>query len=386
MKPGVTHLIRAFLPPATSFVSNQIMHHIRYVPSVAFTDKRESPLFDDITSRFPTFQAVTGPVGSFICSRFLQFTPSDGRKLTDWLRATGPAVLHVHYGVEAILFSDVIRNMNIPAMVSFYGHDCTSFPLKFHGLGRIMLQRKVFFNPAIRMITAMSPDMRADLIALGCPAEKIRIHYHGTDTGRFSMERDYREGECVNFLIISLLDAKKGHNTLIEAFIRASVNTSRKIMLNIVGDGALKEEITRQIRESGAGNILMHGFVKYGSVAHLELLKNADVFVHPSITTANGNKEGIPGAIMEAMSAGLPVIATVHAGIPYAVVNGKTGILVEERNIGQLTDAIVRLADNAELRREMGMAGREHVRRELALDKKEEELERLYDGLAGLKG
>ena len=121
-------------------------------------------------------------------------------------------------------------------------------------------------------------------------------------------------------------------------------------------------------------------------MAHLELLKNADVFVHPSITTANGNKEGIPGAIMEAMSAGLPVIATVHAGIPYAVVNGKTGILVEERNIGQLTDAIVRLADNAELRREMGMAGREHVRRELALDKKEEELERLYDGLAGLKG
>ncbi|MEI6681148.1 MAG: glycosyltransferase [Bacteroidota bacterium] len=383
MKPGVTHLIRAFLPPATSFVSNQIMHHVRYAPSVAYTEKRESLLFDEITSRFPSFQAVTGAVDSFICSRFLQFTPSGERRLAEWLRNTSPAVLHVHYGVEAILFSDVIRKMNIPAMVSFYGHDCTSFPLKYHGLGRIMLRNKVFLNPRIRMITAMSPDMRADLVALGCPAEKIRIHYHGTDTGRFSMERDYRERECVNFLIISLLDEKKGHNTLIEAFIEASGITSRKIVLNIVGDGELKEAIARQIRESGAGNILMHGFVKYGSSAHLALLKNADVFVHPSITTANGNKEGIPGAIMEAMSAGLPVIATVHAGIPYAVVDGKTGILVEERNRARLTDAIVRLAENAELRREMGMAGREHVRGELDIRKKEEELETLYDELAG---
>ncbi len=385
MQPGVTHLIRTFLPPATSFVSNQIMHHIRYLPSVAYTEKRESVLFDEISSRFLTYQAVNGPLGSFICSNFLQFTSADERKLMGWLRETGPGVLHVHYGVEAILFSRVIRRMGIPAIVSFYGHDCTSFPAKFNGLGAVMLRRNVFDNPGVKVITAMSPDMQHDLIALGCPAEKIRIHYHGADTGRFSMDRDYRERECIDFLIISLLDEKKGHNTLIEAFVKASGITSRKIRLNIVGEGVLKEAVAEQIRVSGAGNILMHGFVKYGSSAHLDLLKNADVFVHPSITTINGNKEGIPGAIMEAMSAGLPVIATVHAGIPYAVANGKTGILVEERNTDQLAEAIVRLAENAALRREMGMTALNYVRSEFDIHKKELLLEEIYDEIAAMK-
>jgi colanic acid/amylovoran biosynthesis glycosyltransferase len=383
MQKHVTHLIRAFLPPTTSFVSNQVLHHDRYAPSVAFTDKIESDLYLKIASRYPVYQAPHGIIGRFMCSRFLQFTPSDERRLMNWIEEQSADVVHVHFGVEAILFSPAIRKLKIPALVSFYGHDCTSFPKKYHGLGLTMLKRNVFFNPGIKLILAMSPDMKADLLALGCPEEKIRVHYFGTDTMKFAMDRDYVEKDIVRFLIISHLEEKKGHRFLVEAFNKATSLSARKIQLDMVGDGTLKEAITQQISDSGATNIFMQGVARYGSPEHLDLFKNADVFVHPSITSRNGNKEGIPGTIIEAMSAGLPVISTHHAGIPYVIESEKTGLLVNERDVDQLTAAIVRLAESNDLRRQLGIAARIYVQNELDVQTKQKELEMLYDELSG---
>ncbi len=383
MQKRVTHLTRAFLPPTTSFISNQIIHHERYWPSVVYTDKIESDLYRKIASLYPVYQAPHGIAGNFLCSRFLMFTRSDERKLMHWIEEKAPDVMHIHFGVEAILFSNVVRKLNIPALVSFYGHDSTSFPAKFHGLGLTMLNRKVFFNPAIRLILAMSPDMQAGLVALGCPAEKIRVHYFGVNTLQFSMDRDYGENSIVRFLIISHLEEKKGHHYLIDAFNKATALTNRKIQLNMAGDGRLKEEITQHIAKSGATNIFLQGVVGYGSPEHLDLFKNADVFVHPSITSQNGNKEGIPGTIIEAMSAGLPVISTFHAGIPYVIANEINGLLVNERDVDQLSAAIVRLAENAGLRQQLGNAARISAQTELDVHKKQQELEMIYDELSG---
>lgn len=385
MQPRVTHMIRAFLPPSTSFVNNQIIHFKRYLPSVVYTDKIESDFFRNISARFPVYQAPHGPVGRLFSSKFLHFTPSDERDLMNWIKATGTSVIHVHFGVEAILFSNAIRKLKIPALVSFYGHDCTSFPSRYFGLGLTMLKRNVFSNPWIKMITAMSPDMYADLLALGCPEEKLRLHYFGTDTHQFSMDRDYVEKEVVKFLIISHLEEKKGHRYLIDAFIRATTLSSHKIQLLMVGNGRLEEEIRRQIEESGATNMIMKNFVEYRSAEHLDLFREADVFVHPSITAQNGNKEGIPGSVIEAMSAGLPVISTFHAGIPYVITDEITGLLVNERDTDQLASAIVRLAESTDLRRQLGTAAKIHVQKELDVQMKQQKIELLYDELCGLK-
>ncbi|MCX6268079.1 MAG: glycosyltransferase [Bacteroidetes bacterium] len=383
MQRHVTHLLRTFLHASTSFVSNQILHYDRYQPSVGFTDKLESDLYQAIASRYPVYQAPHGLLGKFLCSRFLEFSPSDERKLIQWVQVMAPDVIHVHFGVEAILFSKAIRKLNIPAVVSFYGHDCTSFPAKYQGLGLTMLKRSVFFNPAIKMILAMSPDMRADLIALGCPEEKIRLHYFGTDASQFVMDRSYTNKDVINFLIISHLEEKKGHRYLIDAFNKATVLSTRKIQLYMVGNGKLEQEIREQIASTGAKNIFMQGFVAYRSKEHLGLFKSADVFVHPSITAKNGNKEGIPGSIIEAMSAGLPVISTNHAGIPYVITHEKTGLLVNERDTDQLAAAILRLAASADLRRSLGTAARLYAQDELDVDKKLLEREMLYDELSG---
>ena len=151
----------------------------------------------------------------------------------------------------------------------------------------------------------------------------------------------------------------------------------------MAGDGRLKEEITQHSAKSGATNIFLQGVVGYGSPEHLDLFKNADVFVHPSITSQNGNKEGIPGTIIEAMSAGLPVISTFHAGIPYVIANEINGLLVNERDVDQLSAAIVRLAENAGLRQQLGNAARISAQTELDVHKKQQELEMIYDELSG---
>jgi colanic acid/amylovoran biosynthesis glycosyltransferase len=198
------------------------------------------------------------------------------------------------------------------------------------------------------------------------------------------MERDYVDKDVVRFLIISHLEEKKGHRLLIDAFNKATAISTRKIQLTLVGDGTLKEAITRQISAAGSTNIFLQGVVRYGSPEHLEMFRNFDVFVHPSITSANGNKEGIPGTIIEAMSSGLPVISTYHAGIPYVITNEKTGLLVSERDVDQLCTAIVRLAESVDLRRELGTAARIYAQSELDVRKKQLELEILYDELRGV--
>ncbi|MCX6286126.1 MAG: glycosyltransferase [Bacteroidetes bacterium] len=381
--PSVVHLIRNFLPPMTSFVRNQIMNHIRYEPSVVYTERNESPFFNEISSKYSTWSPIGSKHGQWLCDHMLLFAPADRHRLVKRLSETKPGLAHIHYGVEAALFATVLKSVNIPSLVSFYGHDCTAFPSRAFGIGGYLLRKNVFNNPMVKAITAMSPDMENDLLALGCPAGKIRIYYHGIDTLRFNRLREYRESGELTFLMISMLDPKKGHDVLIKAFVNAIAQTSVPIRLKIYGKGELEGELRSRIAETGTDRIQFCGSVQFGSDEHFSSLMTADVFVHPSRQSANGEKEGIPGAVVEAMASGLPVITTFHAGIPYIIKNNETGLLIRENNIEELTRAIIILAGDASLRKKVGIAAREYALGTLDIRKKEAELEKLYDQVAG---
>ena len=379
--PAVTHLVRNFLPPMTSFIRNQIMHHVRYEPSVIFTMKNESPLYQEISSKYPVYSPIGSASGQWICDHMLMFTPGDRKRLLGWLSEFKPDVIHIHYGVEAVLFAPLLESLNIPALVSFYGHDCTAFPSRALGLGGYLLRKKVFGNPAVKVITAMSPDMKKDLLALGCPEEKIRVHYHGIDTERFNKPREYRGQAEITFVMISMLDPKKGHDVLVEAFAGAIAETSVPIRLKIYGKGELEQQLRLQIAKTGTDRIQFYGPLQFGTEEHVSALISADVFIHPSRRPASGEKEGIPGAVVEAMAAGLPVITTLHAGIPYVVKNGETGLLVGENSVDELKAAIISLAENAGLRKKIGQAARNFTIEKLDVRTKEAELEKLYDDI-----
>ena len=378
--------MRKLLPPTASFIYNQITHYRQFVPHAVYCEAVASVFSEQLRATYPTYC----PIRSGSDRRWYQYTrrltPAAQRRLVHYLKATQVDLLHVHYGVDALVYADAFEAVGRPVLVSFYGYDCTSFPNRFGGWGKKWLQRKLFANSQVRAYTAMSPDMKEDLLRLGCPAHKIIVHYHGSDPHPFFRERSYPDRKEIHLLIISSLTAKKGHVFLLDAFRRAQGMTTHSLHLHIVGEGGLKEPLARYISDHAVAQAYLYGPIAYGSAAHHRFLDQADIFVHPSVTTAQGEKEGIPGALIEARSSGLPVITTRHAGIPYIIEDGKTGLLVPENDVAALSRAIVRLAESAALRAQLGRAGQAYTLQELDVAEKEKDLERIYQELIDNRG
>ncbi len=131
----------------------------------------------------------------------------------------------------------------------------------------------------------------------------------------------------------------------------------------------------------GRDRVVFAGHVPHASDALVRHFREADLFVHPSVTI-RGVKEGIPGTIVEAMAAGLPVIATRHGGIPEVIDSGREGLLVAEHDVAALAAAIEALARDAGCRERLGRAAADRAGRELDLQARTVELERIYDRLS----
>jgi colanic acid/amylovoran biosynthesis glycosyltransferase len=381
MAQKVLHMARKFLPPTASFIYNQIIHHKNYTSEIVYCEESNSIFKEKLEGSYPNYQAVHGPIGNSLYKYLRMLSPSDRVKLRQYIRSSGASIAHIHYGVDALVYAGLLADLNLPVLVSFYGYDCTSFPNRFGGMGRTWLQKRLFEQEGITAYTAMSPDMKEDLVKLGCPEDKIIVHYHGSDPRPFHQERNYPNKNEIRLLIVSSLTEKKGHRFLLKAFKEAAQATDKSLHLHIAGDGELRETLEQQIKDENIEQVHMHGLIKYGSEQHHKLLSEADIFVHPSITTAKGEKEGIPGALIEARSAGLPVIATYHAGIPYIMEHGKTGMLAQEGAVSELASHIKALAENATLREKIGKQGQAYTLENLDVVEKEKDLEIIYDKL-----
>ncbi|NTW49714.1 MAG: glycosyltransferase [Chlorobiales bacterium] len=383
MRKNVCHFIRKSTHVRSSFIQNQINNHLRYKPfivSKAASDKEDGgfALFDDSGIEWLDLSENEDFTSRVLYKSLKLISKNDRSLLTDFLEKNQIQLMHFHFGTDAGIYSPLLAHVKIPSVVSFYGYDCSGFPKKMMGYGATYLKTRVF--PYVTKVLAMSPDMKNDLIKAGCPEEKITVHYYGTDVESFYMNRAYVQKDESRFLIISGLFEQKGHLFLLEAFKEAYAQ-NQKIRLAIVGDGPMRDPITDYIKKYDMHYVSYEGKVVYGSEAHMDYLRNADVFIHPSITETTGDKEGIPGSIVEAMAAGLPVISTYHAGIPYIIEHDKSGLLVKEWDIRALKDQIVRLAANHEDRKRMGVQGQDYAMRYLDLKKKEKELENIYDQL-----
>src|SRR4051794_25225727 len=109
----------------------------------------------------------------------------------------------------------------------------------------------------------------------------------------------------------------------------------------------------------------------------------AHIFLHPSQTGYDGNQEGIPNSMLEAMASGLPIFATNHGGIPEAIENGVSGILVEERDFEALADALLSGAQDPRLLTRLAQNGADAVRAKFDLRTQAHRLEEIYLGQLG---
>jgi colanic acid/amylovoran biosynthesis glycosyltransferase len=385
MKTSVAHFLRKYSQLKASFIKNQIEHHVEYSPVAIYklVEHKTSGGFAEVeNSALPKLELSKSK--NFFSRYWFKIlkliNKNDVEEIGKFIEEHKVRLLHFHYGTDTGIYLPFLKKNKLPTIVSFYGYDCSSFPKYLFGYGKKYLQNRVF--PYATKILAMSPDMKNDLLKIGCPPEKIIVHHHGNDVKRFYLERNYiNEKATVNFLIISELVTKKGHLFLMESFKKAH-EKNPNIMLTIIGDGVCKEKILNYISSQKLADFIrFEGSVVYKSEKHLDYLKNHDVFVHPSITDTKGDKEGIPGAIIEAMASGLPVISTFHGGIPYIIKSDERGLLVNENDTSALTEAILKLAESESLREKFGKAGQNFAIKELDILIREKELEKVYNQL-----
>jgi len=145
----------------------------------------------------------------------------------------------------------------------------------------------------------------------------------------------------------------------------------------MIGDGPLINKVNDLIKELN----LNEKIVLLGPQPHSIVLKEmeeADIFFLPSITADNGDREGIPVSIMEAQATGLPVVSTVHSGIPELVIDSKTGFLVPEKDTTAMAERLKELAMNPELRIKMGELGRSQVESIYDREKEIDQLDKLF--------
>jgi glycosyltransferase involved in cell wall biosynthesis len=175
---------------------------------------------------------------------------------------------------------------------------------------------------------------------------------------------------------------KKGHVDLIRAFAEVCKHDP-ECTLRLVGSGPLEGAVRALVQALGLdARVSFAGFVPHGA-ALLAEYREASVYVHPSRTAADGDQEGLPTTVLEAMAVGLPVVSTTHAGIPCAV-SADSGLLVAEGDIDALGQALLHVLGDRCLRESMGAAGRSRILADFDLAVQTHRLECLYDEARGV--
>lgn len=190
-------------------------------------------------------------------------------------------------------------------------------------------------------------------------APKLFVVNTGVDVAQFRPNK-FREAGETRFLCVAQQFEKKGTCYLVEACARLR-NLGLSFSCTIVGDGPLLESLRQMSATYGLDAIVTFE----GSVLHYRVrqyLANADVFVLPCVVAKDGDRDGIPTVLIEAMSSGVPTISTPVAGIPELIDSGRTGLLVCPRNAAELATAMLRLATDQKLARQLAYQGREHVK------------------------
>jgi glycosyltransferase involved in cell wall biosynthesis len=232
----------------------------------------------------------------------------------------------------------------------------------------------------------MSHDMARQIARLGCPEEKLRVIHRGIRLSRFPFApRRAPDSGPASILTVGRLMPKKGPDDLARAFTLLC-RRHPNVVLRVVGEGKMQPEMEMILSEAGVRDqVQFLGYLAPNEVA--EEMQRAHLFCLPCRVGPDGDSEGIPNALKEAMATGLPVVSTYHAGIPELVEDGVSGYLVPERDVEAIADRLACLLEEPERWEAMGQAGRAKVEVEFSLDSVVQQLEvEVYTPLLGRPG
>lgn len=284
-------------------------------------------------------------------------------------------IVHCHFGGLGLVGLELLQQGVITGklVTSIRGADITSTLQAQPGLYDDLLQEGHLFLP-------ISEFFKHKLIDEGCDPKKIAVLRDGIDLRRFAFkERTRVAGEPTRLLFIGRFEAKKGVFMAAQA-VAEVIRSGRNLLLDIVGDGALRPELEAFIRAQGVSDrVRLHGWQSQDQV--LEHLQNAHLLIAPSVTAPSGDQEGIPNTVKEGMAVGLPVLSTFHSGIPELVEDGVSGYLVPEHDTSALAERLTYLADHPECWAALGRAGRAKIEADYNIETLNDKLASLYEGL-----
>jgi len=349
---------------------------LRRCAPVVIAQKREQ------TDRFPfeTVEIVPKPATHFL-RRFWfrqvrdmpwQISDAELSGLLQVLSRIDARLLHIYFGQIAVHLLPLIRTWKNPSIVSFHGADVTVDMNKrgYRDATRQMLD-------VVKLVLVRSESLRRAVANLGCDPKKIEVQRTGIPLEEFPFrERSFPQNGEWRFVQAGRLIEKKGLPVTLRAFAIFQ-NQYPNATLTIAGEGPLLGQVQKLAHELNIQErVSFAGFISQEQLR--EIYYRSHIFLHPSQTGRDGNQEGIPNSMLEAMASGLPAFATQHGGIPEAIENGISGVLVPENNHEELARALLNAAQDQSFLSRIARSAGEIVRRNFDLHVQAQRLEDIY--------
>ncbi|MFH0964902.1 MAG: glycosyltransferase family 4 protein [Planctomycetota bacterium] len=301
-------------------------------------------------------------------------------------RGTARAILNLARGLYAAQFAGSRRrigHIHAPfstdvATIAMVASEVAGVPWSFSSHTAFddrHLNEKVRSARFVRSISGFDRDR---LIARtdGRHGGKIHVVHCGVEPGEWRFAPKARTAEPPMVFSVGTLQEKKGHAVLIEA-MRGLADRGAGAKLVIAGGGDLREELRRKIDELGpAQQVELVGALPNEEVR--ALYDRADVFALASIVARNGDLDGIPVVLMEAMAHGIPCVSTRVSGIPELIEDGREGVLAEPGDCAGIARGIERLLSDAALRETVARNARRKIENEFNLERNAAKLAELF--------
>jgi glycosyltransferase involved in cell wall biosynthesis len=279
--------------------------------------------------------------------------------LAESFLAEGVQCVLAEYGQAGVHILPIVKAAGIPLVVHFHGYDAVRHDV----IEKLGSAYREMFSYASAVI-AVSKVMYQKLLDLGCPVEKLILNTYGPHPDFAKVEAEHIHQHLVG--LGRFADKKAPYYTIL-AF-KEVIDEFPGARLTLAGDGPLLDVCKNLVRYYG-----IEQFVRFpGPIQredYIDMLKTCRAYVQHSLTPGSGDMEGTPLSILEAQSAGVPVISTNHAGIPDVVVHEETGLLCDEHDVKTMSEYMRRLLESRKLASEMGKKGKIRINENYSLKK-----------------
>lgn len=263
--------------------------------------------------------------------------------------------IHAHFmsapSSIAIILSKILK---IP-------FSCTGHANDIYTSSRKELIEKIAYSKFVVTCTLSNKDYLSELT----PDKSKIIHvYHGIHLAKWAKKEKLcvlKNKKTINLLLVGRLVTKKGINYLLEAIILLR-KSNYNIKCNIIGDGPEHNFLESFIDKSNLSDTV-HLLSSMTQDRLKEYYHEADIFVLPSLIAPDGDRDGLPNVLLEAMAVGIPIIATNVSAIGELIVDQHTGLLIHQSNSAAIVGAIIRMIENHGLYVHLSERGKEHIKK-----------------------